>query len=51
MIEDSIEILTRMFIEEHFKGTDKQKYVINKQELYQFCIKLLKVLEENKYEN
>lgn len=46
LIEESIEIITKMFIEEHINGTDKEKYVITKEELYKFCIKLLKEIEK-----
>lgn len=44
--EESIDILTKMYIEEYFE--DKQQYVITKANLIKFCIKLLK--EINKYE-
>lgn len=48
MVEDSIEILTKQMIEEHFNKSELQKYVITKNDLYRFCIKLLKVI--NKFE-
>lgn len=48
IIEDSIEIITKLMIQDKFKN-DNKRYVISKQELYIFCIKLLK--EINKYEN
>ena len=44
--EESIGILTKMYIEEYFK--DNQQYIFTKAQLIQFCIKLLK--EINKYE-
>ena len=42
-IDDAIFLLTKMMLEEKF-GKDR-KIVINKTSLYQFCIKLLKVVE------
>ena len=48
MIAEAIEILTKMLIEESFKnkGKDEEtKVVMTKVELYQFCIKLLKLIE------
>lgn len=44
--EESIGILTKMYIEEYYK--DNQRFVLTKAQLIQFCIKLLK--EINKYE-
>lgn len=44
MLEEVIEILTKQMIEEHFKGNDTKKYIITKQELYRFCIKLIKLI-------
>lgn len=47
MLEDTLEELTRQLIEERFKGSDiDKKYVITKEELYSFCIKLIKVIME-----
>ena len=44
ILEDTIEILTKQMIEEHFNNKDNTKYVITKQELYKFCIKLIKTI-------
>lgn len=47
-IEEAIEILTRMKIEENInnKKIEKPKrYVITKEDLINFCIKLCKVVE------
>lgn len=44
--DESIGILTKMYIEEYFQSDEK--YIFTKAELIQFCIKLLK--EINKYE-
>ena len=46
MLDDVVEILTKQMIEEHFNNVDKQKYVITKQELYKFCIKLIKLIND-----
>ena len=43
MLEDSIDILTKLMIEANFKK-EKQK-----EQLLRFCIKLLKVIQKNEY--
>lgn len=43
MLEDSIDILTKMMFEANFKK-DKQK-----EKLLRFCIKLLKVIQKYEY--
>ena len=44
MNNEAIEIMTKLYIKEHFKG-DKSKYIISKEELIKFCIKLVKEIE------
>lgn len=44
-LEDTIEILTKQMLEEHFLNKDKTKYVITKEDLYKFCIKLIKLID------
>lgn len=46
-MEEAIEILTRMLIEEHIKG-DKKVLTMTKENLYRFCIRLLKIIDLNK---
>lgn len=49
MIEDAIEILTKMMIEDRFKdekGNRVTKCTLTKTELYTFCIKLLKIVKK-----
>lgn len=49
LLDDAIEILTKMLIKEDIENkNNNKKYVINKIDLYKFCIKLLKVIK--KYE-
>lgn len=45
MINEAIEILTKMMITEKFKNSKKSKK-INKIDLYVFSIKLLKIIKE-----
>ncbi len=47
MLDDTIETLTEQLIEENFKNKGKEidKYVISKEDLYKFCIKLIKVVK------
>ena len=45
MLDETIEELTKLYIEEHFKKENKNKYAISKEELIQFCIKLVKVVK------
>lgn len=45
MIEDAIEILTKMYIKEYEK-TEKEIIHIKKEDLYRICIKLLKILKQ-----
>ena len=46
MLDDAIEIITKMMIEEHLKIKSSKKYVITKTDLYKFCIKLLKTIKK-----
>ena len=43
--EEAIEELTKLKIKEHFKKEDK-KITLTKEELIQFCINLLKLIEK-----
>lgn len=46
LLDDAIEILTKMLIKEDIENKDKnKKYAITKVDLYKFCIKLLKVIK------
>lgn len=45
MLENTIDELTRLYIQENFNKTNKTKYVITKEELIQFCIKLVKLVK------
>ena len=47
MSDDVIEELTKLQIKEHFEGT-KGRFVLTKEELIRFCIKMMKVVR--KYE-
>jgi hypothetical protein len=44
MLDDAIEELTKIYIQQHFKKENK-KYIVSKEELMQFCIKLVKVIK------
>lgn len=47
MLSDTIQALTEQMIKNNFKnrGTE-EKYIITKQQLYEFSIKLIKVIKE-----
>lgn len=52
LLEEAIEILTKMMIEDSFKDKAKNKeskVVMSKVELYKFCIKLLKLIQQEEY--
>ena len=54
ILEEAIEILTKQMIEEFFVDKNEKKYIITKQDLYTFSIKLIKVIKRveddyNKY--
>ena len=51
MLDDTIEELTRIYIEEHLDSSDKKHYVLTKEELIKFCIKLIKVIKRIDEEN
>lgn len=51
MLDDTIEELTRIYIEEHLQSSDKKQYVLTKEELIKFCIKLIKVIKRIDEEN
>lgn len=44
MTEDTIEVLTEILIKEHIKG-NKEKYILTKEDLARFCIKVLKEIQ------
>ena len=46
ILEDTIEILTKQMIKDNFqsKGDKEEKYILTKQELYKFSIRLIKVI-------
>lgn len=48
ILEDTLEILTKQMIKDNFqnKGVKEDKYIITKQDLYQFSIKLIKLVKE-----
>ena len=51
LLDDTIEILTRQMIEENFKSKDnKEKFIMTKEKLYQFSIKLIKTVKVVKNE-
>ena len=45
MIDDAIEILTRMVIKEHEK--EEEMLYISKKDLLKICIKILKIIDKN----
>ncbi len=47
MLDETIEVLTEQMIKDHFanQGNKEEKFIISKQDLYEFCIKLVKVIE------
>lgn len=48
ILENTIEILTEQMIKNNFqnRGVKGDKYIISKQDLYKFSIKLIKVVKE-----
>ena len=46
MIDDAIEILTRMIIKEHEKEEEEMLY-ISKKDLLKICIKILKIIDKS----
>lgn len=47
MLDETIEVLTEQMIKDNFinHGNKEEKFIISKQDLYEFCIKLVKVIE------
>ncbi len=45
MSDDVIEELTKLQIKEHFKGT-KGSFILTKEELIRFCIKMMKIVRQ-----
>lgn len=48
MNDTAIEILNEMLLKEHKEGNSNKQYVMNKEELIRFCIKLLKCVDNVK---
>lgn len=46
MLDDTIEELTKLYIKEHLETKDNKHYVLTKEELIKFCIKLVKVIKK-----
>lgn len=48
MLDETLQVLTEQMIKNNFtnKGNKEEKFIMTKQELYEFCIKLIKVIEE-----
>lgn len=48
ILEATIEILTKQMIKDNFqnKGAKEEKYILTKQELYEFSIRLIKLVKE-----
>lgn len=44
MLDDVINVLTEIIIKEHIKQ-DNDKYILTKQELARFCIKVIKEVQ------
>ncbi len=45
MLDDTIDILTEIIIKEHM-SKNKDRYVLTKQELAQFCVKIVKEIQK-----
>lgn len=48
MNDTAIEILNEMLLKEHKEGISNKKYVMDKEELIRFCIKMLKCIDNVK---
>lgn len=48
MLEETLQVLTEQMIKNNFQNkiNDEKKYIITKQELYEFSIKLIKLVKE-----
>lgn len=49
MLDDTIEILTRLMLKDVYndkKNNCNKKIVMNKADLYKFCIKLVKIIKQ-----
>ena len=48
ILDDTLELLMLQMIKENFenKNIQEEKYIITKQELYEFSIKLIKIVKE-----
>ena len=49
ILNNTIQILTEQMIRDNFtnKGSKEERYIITKQELYNFSIKLIKLIKES----
>ena len=49
LLNDTMQLLTEQMIRDNFKkqGSKEERYIITKQELYNFSIKLIKVIKES----
>lgn len=46
MLDDTVEELTKLYIKEHLESNDEKHYILTKEELIKFCIKLVKVIKK-----
>lgn len=46
VLDDTIEELTKLYIKEHLENKNNKHYVLTKEELIRFCIKLVKVVKK-----
>lgn len=46
MLDDTIEELTKLYIKEHLENKNNKRYVLTKEQLMKFCIKLVKVIKK-----
>lgn len=51
MLDDTIEELTKLYIKEHLETKDNKHYVLTKEELMKFCIKLVKLMKQIEDDN
>lgn len=51
ILEDVLEVLVKEMIKSNFesKGLKEEKYIVSKQDLYRFCIRLIKIVKEVYY--
>ena len=44
MLEEVLEVLTKQMLDDRFNGNNP-RYIISRDELYKFCIKLVKIIK------